>query len=432
MSSKLATLAAAISMAIAATTVSAAGLEDIFSVRGYATLGVAHSDEDQADFSGNSLTQPQGAGFSDEYSFDVDSKFGAQLDINITPRLAAVVQLVSESNGNNSYNGDANKEYRPSVEWANLSYRATDNLTLRAGRIVLPFLMVSEYRKVGFAHHWLRAPVEIYGQVPFASSDGADLSYRSNLGQGTNTARVHYGVQSLRSTLIESQVQVGGINDTWERGALMVRGAYANIHFKAPGAGFSGLIDPFVAATTSLPGGIGANAATAAARLADQYDPTLGQEIDLYDIGASYDPGRWFAMAEGLYQTSEGLLGATSAGYVSAGFRWNKLTPYATVAFAKTHDRNESGVPLAGLPPPLAGLGGAINGVIGSFTTAIHSQTSLSLGLRWDFATKFALKGQYDYIDLDRGSTGLLSNVQPGFVPGGSLNVISIAVDYVF
>lgn len=432
MGSKFATLAAAVALAVGATTAPAATLEDVFAVRGYATLGVAHSDEERVDFTTNPLTQPEGAGASDEFSFDVDSKFGVQLDINITSRLSGVVQLVSESNNNNSWDGEINKEYRPSLEWANLSYRISDNLTLRAGRIVLPFLMVSEYRKVGYANHWLRAPVEVYGQLPFSASDGADLSYRSSFGALTNTARVHYGEQSLR-TLFKSQVEALGINDTVELGALSLRAAYMDLRFSTPGDGFAPLVNTFAGIASSLPGGIGIDAAATALRLESKYDPSAGnQRLKLVDVGATYDPGPWFATIELLQQRSNGLLGKNSSGYISGGIRWSKLTPYATYALADTRQRNERGIPLAGLPLPLLGLGGAINGIVGGLANRNSTQHTLSLGARWDVASKFALKAQYDHVDLAAGSNGLLSNPQPGFTPGSSVNLISLAVDYVF
>jgi opacity protein-like surface antigen len=432
MSFKLASLATAIAMALGASTTHAAALEDIFKLRGYVTLGAAHSDLDTADFVSSFQTQPEGVGTSRDISFDIDSKFGAQLDLQITPRLSGVIQLVSESNDNNSWNSDVNKAYRPSLEWANLSYRATDNLTLRAGRIVLPLLMGAEYRKVGFANHWLRAPVEVYGGVPFTASDGGDISYRSTLGNAINTARVHYGVQSLRTEFI-AQVETMGFNDTLEIGALTVRAAYMSLHFETSGTGFANLINPFVGAASSLQGGIGLGAAAQATRLRNRYDASLGQDIDYVDLGVTYDPGKWFTMAEVLRLNSSGFLGESTSGFVSGGYRWNTFTPYATFSFLDKEKSSETGISLAGLPPQLQGLGGAINNIlVRGLVGNNSSQQTLSLGLRWDVASKFAIKGQYDYVDLGSGSTGLLENRQPDFVRGTNFSVVSIAVDYVF
>src|SRR5215212_5394486 len=115
---------------------------------------------------------------------NVDSKQALQLDVKFTQRLSATVQLLSEGVSNNSWDGETNSNFVPSLEWANLSYKVTDELSLRAGRIVLPLMMGAEYRKVGFAQHWIRPPVEAYGLVPFASSDGFDVSFRKTVGGG--------------------------------------------------------------------------------------------------------------------------------------------------------------------------------------------------------------------------------------------------------
>ena len=52
--------------------------------------------------------------------------------------------------------------------------------------------------------------------------------------------------------------------------------------------------------------------------------------------------------------------------------------------------------------------------------------------MRWDFVKDFDLKVQYEHIGLDAGSAGTLSNIQPGFSPGGKVNVISATLDFVF
>lgn len=430
MSVKPKALGAAVALLLCGTAAQAREFSDIFTLRGYGTLGVVHSDERHADFVGAALVQPEGAGHSDEWSTAVDSKNALQIDMTFSDRLSGVVQLISEGISNNTWDGDTNKRFFPSLEWANLSYRVSDELTVRAGRIVDPFFISSEYRKVGYASHWVRPPVEVYGAQPFTSSDGADVTYRSKLAGATNTVRLHYGVQALRNDVFKAHVKLSGINDAIEMGALTLRAAYKRTEFGAPSAAFGPLFDPFIAATGSIPGG--ESAAREAARLLQVYDPSGDQSFDTYTAGLSYDPGAWFIMSEAVSLKSSGLVLDTISGYVSGGYRIDKLTPYLTYARTHTELRSEPGVPLAGLPPQLAGLGAAINGVVAGLAGSDTSQQTFSLGMRWDVASAIALKAQYDYIDLDSGSPGMLANLQPGFKRGGDLSVLSLTLDYVF
>jgi hypothetical protein len=428
---KVSTTTAAIVLTLCAAGASAENWDDRVQIRGYGTLGVVHSDEDQADFVSMPLLQTDGAGHTDAWSTAVDSRVGLQIDVNLTERLSAVVQLVSEATSNNTWDGDPNPHFTPSLEWANLSYKVTDDLSVRAGRIVLPFLSYAEFRKVGFAQHWLRAPVEVYGMVPFTSSDGADVSYRLHTGDAINTLRAHYGYQSLRTEAVTGQTRSWGVNDSFERGALMLRAAYMRIHFEAAGPGFQPLVNTFALLAGTSPAG--QNAGAIARALGRQFDPALGQDVRLYGVGASYDPSDWFVMGEVVREESHGIVGKDTAGYVSFGGRFGSWTPFATYARVKFDDRSgDYAVPLAGLPPPAVGLGGALNGIIRNFTDVDTSQQSLALGLRWDLHGNFALTAQFDHIALDDGSVGQLSNIQPGFRPGGNLNLLSVTLDYVF
>lgn len=56
----------------------------------------------------------------------------------------------------------------------------------------------------------------------------------------------------------------------------------------------------------------------------------------------------------------------------------------------------------------------------------------MALGARWDFTRNAALKVQYDRVELDDGSPGVLTNLQPGFEPGGQVNLFSVTLDFVF
>jgi hypothetical protein len=87
---------------------------------------------------------------------------------------------------------------------------------------------------------------------------------------------------------------------------------------------------------------------------------------------------------------------------------------------------------LMGLPPGAAGFGAGLNAGLNSLLEAIADQKTVSAGTRWDFAKNVDLKLQVDHTHLGVGSSGTLINVQPGFVPGGTVNLFSAAIDFVW
>jgi hypothetical protein len=352
-----------------------------------------------------------------------------QLDVKFTERWRATVQLLSEGVSNNSWDGDTNENFVPSLEWANISYQVTEDLTIRAGRSVLPLMMVAEYRKVAFAQHWVRPPVEVYGLIPFTSSDGLDVAYRSAMAGGINTVRAYFGGQDTRSLPFDCHTDGWGIDDTYEQGALTLRAAFMHFRWRSPGAGYRDLFDTFA----DLAAQEGAQTVADQARaLLPVYDGTFEQRIVMYDLGMTYDPGRWFVMSEVVRMDSSDQVLTQTSGYVSGGYRHGSLTPFATYARGKTRTRSAQSVALDGLSPDVAALGAEVNSIVGWFGSADMSQQTASVGVRWDFRGGLSLKGQIDHIELDEGSRGWLNNLQPGFEPGGSLNLVSIALDYVF
>jgi len=118
---------------------------------------------------------------------------------------------------------------------------------------------------------------------------------------------------------------------------------------------------------------------------------------------------------------------------VSGGLRVGAFTPYATYARLKV-DSNTSdpGLPLHLLPPEAQPVAAVLNATLNQFLGIFPRQSTLSLGVRWDFAKNAALKLQVDRVDVADGSTGTFGNIQPGFEPGKTVRVISAAVDFVF
>ncbi|HEY7865590.1 MAG TPA: porin [Psychromonas sp.] len=375
----------------------------IFSFSGFGTLGVVHSSEDQADFS-SSIFKPNGAGYSHAWSFDVDSLIGGQVTANLSPKLSAVLQVIAEQNYDNSY--------RPHVEWANIKYQFTPDFSVRIGRIVMPSFMTSGYRKVGYAMPWVRPPLEVYGLVPISNNDGLDASYRLYSGEATNTIQAIYGKVDMTyddGNKAEARQQWGIFNTT-EYGPLTLRIGYHQTHLNIKA------FHPFFNAFRQFgPEGIA---------IAEKYDCN-GKLIPFATIGASYDPGQWFVMGEWARSVSHCAIGDSTAWYASGGYRLGDFTPYLTYSRSEA-DSNTSDPGLA--VPAAAGLNAGLNSILGS----IPVQQTVSLGVRWDFMRNTTLKLQYDHTDIGAGSPGVLSNIQPGFKPGGRVDLISAAMEFVF
>ncbi|MGZ5085148.1 MAG: porin [Usitatibacter sp.] len=384
---------------------------------GFGTIGAAHSDNDKADYLVDAF-HPNGPGFTRSLSFDPDTRAGVQATVTLPLKLTAVLQLVTQQHYDNSY--------RPDVEWANVKYQATPDFSIRAGRTVLPVFLSTDTRKVGYANPWLRPPVEVYSLVPVTSTDGLDASYRMRVGDAANnTFQATLGRSEAKfptaAGLGEGTAKAKNILtlvDTFEAGFATVRLTYGQASLTIPQ--YAPLFD---ALRQMGPQG---------ESLASRYDVN-GRKVDFLGVGASYDPGTWFAIAEWARFDTHSVLGAKSAWYVSAGPRLGKFTPFATYARMKA-DRSttDPGLNVALLPASAAPTAALLNAALASQLDSIPRQSTLSLGLRWDFWRNAAFKVQYDRVALAPGSHGTFGNIQPGFEPGGTVRLFSAAVDFVF
>lgn len=381
-----------------------------FSLNGFGTLGVVHSSEDQADYVSNQFTA-RGTGHTTDWSAEVDSKLGLQLTANLTPRISSVVQVVTEQ----QYDG----EFRPGFEWANVSFDVTPDLNLRAGRVVLPVFMNAEHRKVGYATAWVRPPLEVYRSIPVSNIDGIDVSYRLRIADATSTLRATYGQSNTRfpytdETTIRNTAKAESregltLNSTVERGNTTFFAAYSR--FRLTIEEFSPLFDAF---RMFGPEGDA---------IANHYDID-DKPVEVISLGARYDPGNWFVMGEWAQIESRSFLADSRGWYITGGYRHGDFTPYVTYARQHIHSDTSAGLSL----PASARLDAELNSLL-------HwqpQQKSVSLGLRWDFSRNMAMKVQFDHMNHEPGSPGYLVNVQPGFEPGGSVNLFSLALDFVF
>ncbi len=383
-----------------------------YTLSGFGTLGEVHANTDEADFT-SSIFKPNGAGYTRDWSPAVDSRLGLQFNGDFLPDLSAVVQVIVQQ--------QYDDHYVPALEWANLRYAITPDLSVRAGRIVLPTLIDSESFSVGYANPWVRPPPEVYSLLPITNNDGFDVSYRLNVGDFNDTIQGEFGWNHMQSpSAIGGEGRsndLWGFSDTADYSHWTLHLAYEALHLTI--AGTDPLFDAF-----------------------RQFGAQGQQIAQLYDIdakpfitktvGVSYDSGGWFAMAEWGHADTNFFQNTNTAWYATAGYRVHQVTPYVTVAKRKTDAFPIRGLALSGLTPPQSAEAAGLNAALTALLATAAVQQSLSIGTRWDFYNDLDLKLQYDEVRLDPGSTGLLINVQPGFRVGSTYSLLSACIDFVF
>lgn len=380
-------------------------------ISGFGTLGYVHSNESQADYSASALN-PGTAGASKVWSPDVDSRLGVQADWLLDAQWSAVLQLVAERSLQNGY--------APQLEWANLKYRVSPELDLRLGRIALPLLLVGDYRKLGYALPWVRPPVELYGSIPITSSDGIDANYRWASGEITHITQLFYGHADVpfKPTARAKAQAMTGLSHIATLGSLSVRLSAMTTRISANLAPelFDGL----------------QQSGAAGVLLARRY-ALDNARTGTVALGFSYDTCDWFLTGEAASMVSHSVLGHRSAAYLSGGLRLGDWTPYLAYAIARPNSAiADAGLALDGFDGVALVRRAQLNAGLNAMLATIPHQHSVTTGVRWDVASNYALKLQYERLIPVTGTRGTLIHTQPGFRAGHAIGVLSVALDLVF
>lgn len=396
-------LAAVVAMSFASATVAHA--DDGFGYRlsGFGTAGYVATDTNDVRL--NNPNQLKGARTNG--SALVDSRVGGQLDLTFSPALSATVQAIAMQ--------DAKGRFMPQVEWAFLRYKLADSVSVRVGRLGFPAYLVSDYRYVGYANPWVRAPLEVYGLAPVDNFEGADLSWNHDLGAGYLTLQALGGHASTpiadtssRSGRLKINQLAGGYA-TYEIGNLRVRGGV-----------ITGKVSYRVSSTDQLYAGLHMAGFD---HVVDLFKPD-NSRTTFTSLGANYDANNILLTGEyARLRSASRLLGHASGWYGTFGYRLGKWMPYVTWAgYSKESETGGYAIPPYG---PLLPLAMGVDGVASS-----DSQHTASLGLKLDVRSNVAIKLQADHV-LPAARGGTFSGVSPTY-NGHAVNVYSVVVDFVF
>jgi len=308
------------------------------------------------DASGNQLNY-RGALAADSWDNKRLTRAGLQLNARISEDAEAVVQLLAKGSDN----------FAAEAQWAYLAYNFHPDVTVRAGRLVLPFYLHSQYLNVGYAYPWVELPTEIYGAIPVDTMEGVDATWSINSGNINHKLNVFWGSMEVDvdDAIFEIDHQHGvNLRSNWGSWTswLSYTSSLVSLDLPTPVTAYS--LDKAYAHYTSA--GL-------------QYDNgALVVMAEMTELKISA-PANWFP--------------TQPAGYVMAGYRFGKLMPHLTWAYVNAEDSTDVDDPIA-----RAAL----------YDTYADRQKSWTLGARYELTTGIALKAEashyYDFSN-DRVST---------------------------
>ncbi|NEV63860.1 hypothetical protein [Thiorhodococcus minor] len=152
-------IATATAALLALTTLPAAA-EINHDLSGFGALGGALSDQDF-------IYQRH---IDDNGTLNRDSVIGIQLDTRLTDAWGLTLQAKAAP----SLHSD--NAWEPTLTWAFLSWRPTNDWLLRAGRLRLPLLLYSANNDVGVSFDFARLPTEAYSLTPTPDVNGLFFS----------------------------------------------------------------------------------------------------------------------------------------------------------------------------------------------------------------------------------------------------------------
>lgn len=418
-------LAAAV---LASSAAQASGDLDIF---GFMSVGVGILDDDVVTIEG----------FEGEGNFKQDTLLALQVSKQVNDKTSATGQLVSR--GTDDFDTEA--------AWAFVSYDATENTTLRMGRLRIPFFYYSEFLEVGYAYNWVRLPSDVYA-IPFSSFDGADLSQRFSIGNLDTSVQINYGRLTDDLNIFEEDYK----SDLRNIAGLSLNSTYGNWGFRIAGQRAEMTLDTVTdedfgnvvaaaagaqAAFDANPGELtGAALQQAGAQLADaqantelrridqaqsaaaglinlnkQFNPAYsvdaedfsfdGHKADFYNAALMYDNGDYSFVTEfTAIEYESGLLVDNRAWLASVAKRIGNTTTHLT--YSTSRDVLNSGES-------------------GELQEALNLQgedKSVILGLRYDYDVNTALKVEAQYHD----------EIENRGVEGDHAMLYSFAVDVIF
>lgn len=320
-------------------------------------------------------TAPPYDGYDDEdFTFNRNI-LGLQFSGQVNEKITATAQIIARTES----------DYETTAEWAYLTWQATDNSKVRAGRLRTPLYMYSDYLDVGYSYPWISAPEEVY-YLAFNNVDGIDYYVNIPVGSFDASFQTYFGgfdgefeLDGTPST-VSARNQIG-VAATLGRDWWTLRAAYHQNEIT---------LDVGSVAFQQLKGGL-LTTPFASDILVDEDKATFAE------LGLNIDTGLFVLAAEHIeFDVQDSFLAKNIRDYVMGGVRLGDFLIHVTASKTDDEVASEADDRLAAaLPaehPLVVGAGTAI-------ADRDNRRDVLSYGVRWDVTSGTALKLQFDDID---------------------------------
>lgn len=326
------------------------------------------------------------ASYDDDWSYRPDTKLGFQLNLNSDSGFGGTLQATMHG---------AN-DLHPEIEWAYVNYDATPDFRINVGQQRIPLFLYSDYLDVGYAQHWVRAPMDVYG-VGVSAYKGGSASYRFDINSWSARVEGYYAAEANNDTDIiwRSRMEdLSGVVLTAQKDWLTLRTSY---HYA----------DALYSDTDNL--------LVFPAKTITENNPAEGHFASL---GFTADFDEYFAAGEYVYLNADPFYDAVvSAGNIGIRARSGTRTAYMLTAGKRindltlhaTYSRSDAEIEI-----PAAGFNDL-------------KRSTLSAGVRWDFTDNMAFKAEItDASDIsDSAVKSLLGDSMEA-------TVLAFGIDYVF
>lgn len=342
---------------------------DKLQLSGFARVIMGYLDDANAEY----------IGYDNSVSFDQQSLIALQADYRFTDEISVTGQLV----------GNTGKQRDSGIEWLYLTYKPNKALQIKLGKLRIPFFNYSDSLDVGFAYPWLTLPQQFYDTAFFSTFEGVSANYEFTVKDWVINSEGFWGYYddafNVASRSVDAQVTgLFGVNTS---------AAYRGWSFRASFAqGDADVELPEATQFGEQLRQLGFN------KNGDWLDPN--GTIQFFQLSANYENVDYFVRSEvGKVVGKSGITPDINNFYISVGYNFNPYTLYISYGKRKVYyDHIPNEIPY-GVSDGLNTLAATYDFVLTQFSDDKNNGTKL--GIRWDWKSNIAFKGEMTLIEAN-------------------------------